>query len=38
LSWLLDANALIALGWPPHQHHARMPACAAIDKSLSPGF
>jgi uncharacterized protein len=21
LSWLLDANALIALGWPAHQHH-----------------
>ena len=22
--WLLDANALIALGWPAHEHHARM--------------
>ena len=21
---LLDANALIALGWPPHEHHERM--------------
>ncbi len=20
--WLLDANALIALGWPAHEHHA----------------
>jgi uncharacterized protein len=24
LSWLLDANALIALGWPAHEHHAAM--------------
>jgi toxin-antitoxin system PIN domain toxin len=24
LSFLLDANALIALGWPAHEHHARM--------------
>ncbi len=24
MSWLLDANALIALGWPAHEHHARM--------------
>jgi toxin-antitoxin system PIN domain toxin len=24
LSWLLDANALIALGWPAHEHHERM--------------
>ena len=22
--YLLDANALIALGWPAHEHHARM--------------
>jgi hypothetical protein len=22
--WLLDANALIALGWPAHEHHAAM--------------
>jgi toxin-antitoxin system PIN domain toxin len=22
--WLLDANALIALGWPAHEHHATM--------------
>jgi toxin-antitoxin system PIN domain toxin len=22
--WLLDANALIALGWPAHEHHAVM--------------
>lgn len=21
MSWLLDANALIALGWPAHEHH-----------------
>jgi len=21
VSWLLDANALIALGWPAHEHH-----------------
>jgi uncharacterized protein len=24
VSHLLDANALIALGWPAHEHHARM--------------
>jgi toxin-antitoxin system PIN domain toxin len=24
LSWLLDANALIALGWPAHEHHTAM--------------
>ncbi len=24
MSWLLDANALIALGWPTHEHHATM--------------
>jgi uncharacterized protein len=24
VSFLLDANALIALGWPPHEHHAPM--------------
>jgi len=24
LSGLLDANALIALGWPAHEHHSRM--------------
>lgn len=24
MSWLLDANALIALGWPAHQHHDSM--------------
>jgi toxin-antitoxin system PIN domain toxin len=24
LSYLLDANALIALGWPAHEHHASM--------------
>ncbi|MDM0068707.1 TA system VapC family ribonuclease toxin [Variovorax sp. J31P207] len=24
MSWLLDANALIALGWPAHEHHERM--------------
>jgi uncharacterized protein len=24
LSHLLDANALIALGWPTHEHHPRM--------------
>jgi uncharacterized protein len=24
LSHLLDANALIALGWPAHEHHSRM--------------
>jgi uncharacterized protein len=24
MSWLLDANALIALGWPPHEHHTAM--------------
>ena len=24
MSWLLDANALIALGWPAHEHHAPM--------------
>jgi toxin-antitoxin system PIN domain toxin len=24
LSWLLDANALIALGWPAHEHHGAM--------------
>jgi toxin-antitoxin system PIN domain toxin len=24
VSFLLDANALIALGWPTHEHHARM--------------
>jgi toxin-antitoxin system PIN domain toxin len=24
LSWLLDANALIALGWPAHEHHETM--------------
>jgi toxin-antitoxin system PIN domain toxin len=24
--WLLDANALIALGWPAHEHHAAMRA------------
>ena len=24
MSFLLDANALIALGWPPHEHHERM--------------
>ena len=24
MSWLPDANALIALGWPAHEHHARM--------------
>ena len=22
--WMLDANALIALGWPAHEHHERM--------------
>ena len=22
--WLLDANALIALGWPAHEHHAKV--------------
>ena len=24
MSHLLDANALIALGWPTHEHHSRM--------------
>ena len=24
MSFLLDANALIALGWPTHEHHPRM--------------
>ncbi len=24
MSWLLDANALIALGWPAHEHHGLM--------------
>ena len=24
MSYLLDANALIALGWPAHEHHGRM--------------
>lgn len=24
MSWLLDANALIALGWPAHEHHEPM--------------
>lgn len=24
MSHLLDANALIALGWPAHEHHSRM--------------
>lgn len=24
MSFLLDANALIALGWPLHEHHERM--------------
>lgn len=24
MSFLLDANALIALGWPAHEHHARV--------------
>lgn len=24
MSYLLDANALIALGWPAHEHHERM--------------
>ncbi|MBI5276408.1 MAG: PIN domain-containing protein [Burkholderiales bacterium] len=24
MSWLLDANALIALGWPPHEHHEKI--------------
>ena len=24
MSFLLDANALIALGWPAHEHHERM--------------
>jgi uncharacterized protein len=24
LTWLLDANALIALGWPAHEHHSAM--------------
>ncbi|MEY8878650.1 MAG: TA system VapC family ribonuclease toxin [Leptothrix sp. (in: b-proteobacteria)] len=24
MTWLLDANALIALGWPTHEHHVRM--------------
>ena len=24
VGFLLDANALIALGWPAHEHHARM--------------
>lgn len=24
VSWLLDANALIALGWPAHEHHEPM--------------
>lgn len=24
MSYLLDANALIALGWPTHEHHPRM--------------
>ena len=24
MSWLLDPNALIALGWPAHEHHERM--------------
>jgi uncharacterized protein len=24
MTWLLDANALIALGWPAHEHHAAM--------------
>lgn len=24
MSHLLDANALIALAWPPHEHHPRM--------------
>ena len=24
MSHLLDANALIALGWPPHEHHEKM--------------
>jgi uncharacterized protein len=24
LSYLLDVNALIALGWPAHEHHERM--------------
>jgi uncharacterized protein len=24
LSYLLDVNALIALGWPSHEHHERM--------------
>ena len=24
MSHLLDANALIALGWPTHEHHERM--------------
>ena len=24
MTWLLDANALIALGWPPHEHHGAM--------------
>ena len=24
MSHLLDANALIALCWPPHEHHERM--------------
>ena len=24
MSFLLDANALIALGWPPYEHHERM--------------
>jgi uncharacterized protein len=26
VSFLLDANALIALGWPTHEHHAAMMA------------
>ncbi len=25
-AWLLDANALIALGWPTHEHHGAMVA------------
>ncbi len=25
-AWLLDANALIALGWPTHEHHQTMVA------------
>jgi uncharacterized protein len=26
MTWLLDANALIALGWPAHEHHNTMRA------------